>query len=228
MDRRRIANASNLAMFACGALAPSAHRILRCVCLAVFIIAALSAQSAFASIITIDFEGLPDSTDVSTTYQSLGVTFSNALAITAGISLDESEFPPHSGQNVVLDNGGPITLSFSVPVSSVYGYFTYASSLALNAFDATSTEVASATSLFSENFTSSGNPPNELVGVSFATGFDSVTITGDPAGGSFVMDDLTFDTSTSGTGSPTPEPSTWSLIVVGVGAAALGAAEGLF
>jgi hypothetical protein len=43
---------------------------------------------------TIDFEGFPDSTIVTTQYP--GLTFSNTIILTSGISLNEFEFPPHS------------------------------------------------------------------------------------------------------------------------------------
>ena len=42
----------------------------------------------------IDFESLTDSNSVTT--QFAGVTFQNALVLTAGLSLNESEFPPQS------------------------------------------------------------------------------------------------------------------------------------
>jgi hypothetical protein len=158
-------------------------------CLVVLTIAGSAAAT------TLDFEGFADSTIVTTQY--LGLTFSNTIILTAGISLDEIDFPPHSGANVASDNNGPITIDFATPITTFSGYFTYTEPLTLNAFDVTSTEVASATSLFSENFVSSGNPANELITVAFAGGFSSVTITGDPSGGSFTMDDLTYAAGTS-------------------------------
>lgn len=65
---------------------------------------------------TIDFEGLPDSTNVTNQYS--GVIFSNAIILTTGISLNEFEFPPHSGTNVASDNGGPLSITFASPVSN--------------------------------------------------------------------------------------------------------------
>src|ERR1035437_10469801 len=94
--------------------------------------------------ITIDFEGLPDSTILTNQYP--GVTFSNAVILTAGISLDEFEFPPHSGTNVASDNGGPMTIMFGSPVTSLSGYFTYAEPLSLAGFDILSNPVGTATS----------------------------------------------------------------------------------
>jgi hypothetical protein len=160
-----------------------------------------------AATISIDFEGFPDSTILTNQYS--GVTFSNAIILTAGISLNEFEFPPHSGVNVASDNGGPITIDFSTPITSFSGYFTYLESITIDAFDAGNSQVASATSLFSNNLAClagppcSGDPgssPNEFIQVAFTGGISSITITGDPAGGSFTMDDATYT-------STVPEPA---------------------
>ncbi len=148
---------------------------------------------------TITFEGLTDSTILTTQYSD--VTFTNAIIFTSGISLNELEFPPHSGTNVASDNGGPITIDFSNPITSFSGYFTYLEPLTLDAFNASDTEVASAASAYSNNLAclagppcpgDPGSSPNEFIELSFAGGISSVTITGDPLGGSFTMDDMTY------------------------------------
>ena len=82
---------------------------------------------------TIDFEDLTDSTSVTTQYA--GLSFANATVITAGISLNEFEFPPHSGTNVVFDDGGSLSITFDNPVSYVAGYLTYEAAVSLKAFD---------------------------------------------------------------------------------------------
>ena len=161
---------------------------------------------------TISFEGLTDSTILTTQYS--GVTFSNTIILTSGISLDEIDFPPHSGVNVVSDNNGPITIDFSSPITSFSGYFTYTEPLTLDGFDASSDLVASATSAFPENFVSSGNPPNELLELTSLTGISSVTITGDPLGSSFTLDDLSYTSATSAV----PEPNNLLLVVMATGA----------
>jgi len=159
---------------------------------------------------TIDFEGFPDSTILTTQYP--GVLFSNAIILTAGISLNEFEFPPRSGSNVASDNGAPMSIDFSTPVSSFSGYFTYGEVITLNAYNAASVQVATATSAFSDNELLSGDIgsiPNEFLQVDFLGGISEVTITGDPAGGSFVMDDVAF-------ASGVPEPSSMFLFLTGV------------
>jgi hypothetical protein len=161
----------------------------------------------------ITFEDLNDGDSVTTQYA--GVTFSNAVVLTAGISLDEFELPPESGVNVVLDNGGPITLVFDAPVLSFGGYFTYAEPLTVDGFDATDTLIASADSTFNSNLGLSGDPgstPNEFIEVSNAAGISSVTITGDPGGFSFALDNATI---TSLPQTNVPEPTELCLLLAG-------------
>src|ERR1017187_3439196 len=81
-----------------------------------------------AAPIVVGFEGLADSTVLTNQYSALyGVTFSNTvvvntLVLSKQVSLNEFEFPPHSGTNVVTDNGGPMTIKFASPASAVGGY----------------------------------------------------------------------------------------------------------
>jgi hypothetical protein len=183
------------------------------------VLAALVASGSLpAAADTIDFEGLPDSTIVTTQYP--GLTFTNAIILTAGISLNEFEFPPHSGTNVVSDNGGFMTIAFSTPVTSVSGYFTYLEPLTLTAFDSGSNQLGQTFSAFSRNLALSGAPgssPNELLALNFSTGISSVTIAGDPVGGSFVLDDLPYSPLVD----VTPEPA--SILLFLTGAAVLAA-----
>jgi hypothetical protein len=169
-----------------------------------------------AGTITLDFEGFSDSTVLTNQYP--GVTFANATVITAGITLNEFELPPHSGTNVVFDDGGPMTISFATPVLSFGGYFTYYEPLTLQAFNASHTQIASATSAFSINVACGYGPPclgdpssspNEFLQVGFTAGISSVTITGDLAGTSFVLDDATITTGV-------PEPGTAFLLLTGL------------
>ena len=170
------------------------------------------------AVITLDFEGFSDSTPLTTQYA--GLTFSNATVITAGITLNELEFPPYSGSNVAFDDGGPIVINFASPTLSFAGYFTYADPLTLAGFDVSSTQVGTAVSAFSSNLALSGDlgsSPNEFLSVSFASGISSVTITGDSAGGSFVLDDATYTTPEA----TVPEPSLFPLLLLGAVACAV-------
>jgi hypothetical protein len=175
-----------------------------------------------AGTVTLDFEGFPDSTILTAQYP--GVTFANAIILTAGISLNEFEFPPHSGVNVASDNNGPMSITFASTISSFGAYFTYAEPLTLDAFGATDTLVASATSAFSTNMALSGDQgssPNEFIQISFAGGISSVTITGDPAGSSFTLDDAAYATA----GGAVPEPGTIFPMLAGIVAIAAIAAR---
>jgi hypothetical protein len=171
----------------------------------------VAGRTASAGSITLDFEGFPDSTILTTQYA--GLTFTNAIILTAGISLNEFEFPPHSGVNVASDNNGPITIDFASPITSFSGYFTYVEPLTLAGFDSTDTEVTSAASAFSSNdalFGDPGSSPNEFIQISYAGGISSVTVTGDPNGGSFVMDDVAYST-------VAPEPASCYLVLAAGG-----------
>jgi hypothetical protein len=175
----------------------------------------LSSQHPLRAVTLLTFEGFADSTILTNQYS--GETFGNAIILTAGITLNEFEFPPHSGVNVASDNGGPMTISFTSPVQSFSGYFTYSEPLTVRAFNAASAQVAAATSQFSDNEALSGiagSSPNELIQVTSAGGIASVTIAGDPAGESFTLDDATI---TGLAGPPaTPLPPTLPLASIGL------------
>jgi hypothetical protein len=105
-----------------------------------------------------------------------------------------------------------MSITFSSPVQSFGGYFTYAESLTLDAFGIGNTLLASMTSPFSNNEAHSGVPgssPNELLQVSSLSGISRVTIMGDPVGGSFVLDDATYTVAVTGV----PEPGTLWLML---------------
>jgi len=140
----------------------------------------------------IDFEGLPDSTPVTTQFSGQGIIFEHTTVLTAGISLDEIDFPPHSGINVVVDDGGPLEGTLLGTAHSLGGYFTYITPITITAFDATGMPIASSTSRLPANFMSSGNPPNEFISVQSAFGIHSFRIEGNPGGTSFTMDDFSI------------------------------------
>jgi hypothetical protein len=153
----------------------------------------------------IDFEGIPDSTPLGNTIP--GLQFTNATVIDTTGLLNAGEFPPHSGIAVAFDDGGPMSIAFSSPVSTVSGYFTYGHHLIFTAFDSANILLASTQSAFNNNELLSGDTgssPNELLAVS-ASSISRIVVTGDINGSSFVLDDLSY------TSSPTnmvPEPST--------------------
>jgi hypothetical protein len=144
---------------------------------------------------TLDFEGLSDSTSVTDQYTTLGITLSGATVFTAGKSLNELEFPPHSGSQVVMDSSGPITITFNTKVYRVAAYFTYNSPLTLTAYDSSNLLVATVNSQFISNMVLSGDigsKPNELLQLHYSRGISRLVISGEYAGGSFTLDDLTI------------------------------------
>jgi hypothetical protein len=154
---------------------------------------------------TIDFEDQADGTILTNQYP--GMTFTNATVLTVGIGLNEFDFPPRSGLNVIFDDGGPITLVFASPVLSFTGHFTYLAPVTLYAYDAGHTLLATATSQYSNNLGLSGEPgsrPNEPLALAFATGIARIEIRGQAAGSSLTLDDVVTNTVETSI----PEPGT--------------------
>jgi hypothetical protein len=173
----------------------------------------LLCSHAQADPVVIDFEGPGDSTPITTQYP--GITFANATILTSGISLNEFELPPHSGTNVIFDDGGAITINFASAVDGVGGYFTYTTQLTITAFDSANNVLGSLTSGFNNNLGLSGDlgsSPNEFLTFSFLPGISRLLIQGDSLGGSFVLDDLTYHASAEAV----PEPGSWLLLVSGL------------
>ena len=189
------------------------QRLLRFALLAAFMFHLPS--PLYAVPVFLDFESLSDG-DAVAGLLGPDVTFSNATIAAAGISLNELDFPPSSGSNVVVDVGGPMRLDFTGPVSSFSGFFTYVSPLTIQFFDSSANLLGEVVSLFTSNTASGGGGlPNELLSGAFA-GTAFLTITGAELGGSFTLDDVLFETTDI---NPVPEPST--LVLLGSGVVAL-------
>lgn len=142
---------------------------------------------------TIDFEGLEDSISLTNQYASNDIIFSNATVLSSGISLNEFEFPPHSGANVAVDDNAPILLQLNKPFTDLRGYFTYSAPITITAYDETDSLLASINSAFSSNLAFSGDvgsAPNEFMQLNSAVPFVKVLIIGSPTGSSFALDDL--------------------------------------
>lgn len=172
----------------------------------------LASVSARANTV-INFEDLSDLDTVGSHYQ--GVTFTNAVVLTAGASLNEFDFPPHSGINAIFDQSGLITISFQDAVSSISGYFTHTLPLSMEAYDSNNQLLGSTNSFFLNNTAlngDAGSSPNELMSLSFSNlGISKVIILGESAGSSFVADDFTFTTT-----SAVPLPQSYVLLISGL------------
>lgn len=179
-------------------------------------------SGAYAAVI--NFDQLGDGEVVTSQFAAQGVLFENAIALTAGISLNEFEFPPRSYQNVMSDFGGPLYINFSSPQSQVSGFFTYIVSLTMQAFDASDNLVGTASSSSScvTNMAISGTlgcAPSELLSVQAVGLIYRLRVTGGPDGESFVLDDLTF---TARDGGNVPEVSSFALVASGLSLVCLG------
>lgn len=168
-------------------------------------------ELATAGPVVFDFENFSDGTAI--TNQVQGLTFGQATAIRAGVSLNEFEFPPHSGQTVIFDDGGAIVIDFAAPVFGVGGYFTYLNRLNFSVYDVMNNLLSSRDSLFNDNLALSGDVgsrPNEFLSLTnFGVGISRAVVSGATGGGSFTLDDLTIDATVNAV----PEPSTLLLTI---------------
>lgn len=189
------------------------RRLLRACFLATAL--TLLASAASATTILATFEELTESDVVTTQYP--GLTFSGALVLTtlaSGGSLNEIDFPPHSGDGVAFDAFGPIELFFDTPMRRFSAYFTYIAPVVLTAFDLADDIVASASSAFSSNIGSDiGSVPNELLVLESTVGISSVRLVGLVDGSSFVVDDITV---TDDAATTIPEPGTIAMVALGL------------
>jgi len=143
----------------------------------------------------VTFEGFSDSSSL--TNEIPGLTFSDATILTAGISLNEFDYPPYSGENVAAGLNGSIQVTFDNLMNDVSGYFTFAEVLTLSVFDSNGGLLANTQSSTGSNLGS-----NEFIALS-ATGIRSLLITSNSP---FTLDDLSY----------VPEPSTFLLLVIGL------------
>jgi hypothetical protein len=177
------------------------------------------APSAHAGQVTLDFEQFVDLDSITT--QVPGFTFANAIVFTTTGTLNGGDYPAHSGVALAVDNGGPISIVFNLPglgaaqVTAVRGFFTYATPVSFEALGAGGASLGIATSAFSTNSLSSGNPPSELLEI-VAPDIRGLKITGDPGGFSVTLDDLTLTFDPAAV--TVPEPATWVFAVLGVAA----------
>jgi hypothetical protein len=183
---------------------------------------ACMATPVSAAPITIDFEALTEFTDVGALLA--GATFTNATVLTAGTSLNDFDFPPQSGTNVVFDTAETMRIDFDTAVSSVSAYITYVAAVTFSAYDSSDNLITSVLSSFPANFVTSGvGAPNELIQLGSTSAISYVTLSASAFGGSFTLDDLTFDTIEGGGGDPNPpipEPATVTLVLLGAAVAA--------
>lgn len=155
-----------------------------------------------------DFENLPDgSTAV------LGLDIVGGTIAVAGLTLNEFEVPPHSGQGVLFASDLSLEITFSQAVQAVSGFLTYAVPVEIVAMDINGAVLSTLHSQFQSNLALSGDAmskPNEVFQFTGVGAIAQIAIT---AGGpqSFALDDLTIVVS-----SPIPEPSSFVLAILGL------------
>jgi len=173
------------------------------------------ALPTLSSAAVITFEGFAPGTVLTTQDFGDGVTFAGATILTQGVNLNYTQFPPHSGVNVVYNQTGPMTLNFTNPVDFFSGYFTYNQALAVDAYNSVHALLGGATSACSANYVGSGcGSPNEFLEVTFPGAISSVVITGG-SGNNFTLDDASFPGAINV--GDVPEPGTIAMMVGGLG-----------
>jgi hypothetical protein len=175
----------------------------------------------------IDFEDLTDLTSITNQYASQHATFSNAMILTSGSSLNEIDFPPHSGSNVAYNNFGVMRIDFGSTAYDWSAFFTYNAGVSVKVWDEFDNLLGTTTSAYSENYTTSANPfANEQLSFSSASGFRAITIEGFAGSGDIVMDDMSY--SMADAPAAVPEPGTLVLFASGLAASGLTAIRARF
>ena len=173
---------------------------------------AVPAAGVHSAPVVLDFESLADSTSLTT--QLVGFTFSNARVLQSGMTLNNLDFPPKSGVNALVDEGGAVGVRFDTPVLSVGAFLTYVTPITLTAYDSLDNVLATVTSLYGNNGALAGEPgsrPNEWLQLSLAaTSITRVEFRGSATGTSFILGDLVVD---AGGPSPVPEPHSLALVL---------------
>jgi len=192
--------------------------------IALFGMALLSLSVTEASAVQVDFEIFNDGEVV--TNQISGLVFTNATAVSSGLTLNEFEFPPRSGKNVVFDDGGPISIAFSNPISYFSAYFTYAEPIRLAAFGLGGVLLGDVVSdpAFMSNIALSGSPgssPNSLLSFASSSQIWRLEISGSALGSSYAMDDISYRLA-----DPVPEPETYAMLLAGLGLIGFAARRG--
>lgn len=172
-----------------------------------------SCLSVFAG--TITFEDLPDAYFFSSGDQNIGsfysgVTFGpdvTGLSVSRFGGYDNAAFPPHSGDVAIWDATDPtIVISFASPISSFGIWYTSFDPLTLQAFDQSSSLLAT---VIGDPNTDGTTGMSSFLSFSSA-GIASIDLTSTP--GLFVLDDVTYSSGTS----TVPEPNSLVFLTTGL------------
>jgi hypothetical protein len=153
----------------------------------------------------IDFESFTDSSPL--TNEVSGFTFSGGTVLTAGVSLNEFDYPPSSGENVLAAFLGSLTVSADTPFDQFSASFTFEEVLNFSGFD----DLGNL--LFSFDSPVASNLGSHTVIGHIASGITSLVVASQ-SGTPFTMDDLDISAASI------PEPGTLGLLTLGGLAAA--------
>jgi hypothetical protein len=153
----------------------------------------------------IDFESLGIDDFVTDQFAAQGILFSNAVTLVAGISLNEIDFPPTSGTNVISGlEFGPLVASMPLGASHVSFQLTTALPAAVRFFD-------SFDALLGESLVAMNLGSNTPVAFDSLTPIASVSIGDEMFGQAFFLTVDDFEAV-----SQAPEPSILALMALGL------------
>jgi hypothetical protein len=177
------------------------------VALALLLIGAAPSSAAL-----IDFESLADLESVTNQFSSDGVVFANAVTLTAGVSLNEFDFPPSSGTKVISGLGpGPISAALTLGASQVNLQMTTSQISRVRFFDSLS-------AFLGEILVAPNLGSHTLVSFVSSTPIASLSIDDPVTGNAFLLTVDDFELVPSAV----PEPSMAALLASGLLAAACG------
>lgn len=153
----------------------------------------------------IDFEAYADNTPL--TNEVAGLAFAGGVILTAGVSLNEFDFPPSSGVNVLGALSGTLDIALDAPATGFSGYFTHLEGLTFSGYDALHNLLFSIATANDSNLGGSTLISHSANGLAF------LSITG-AQGLGFTLDDLDIQS-----GAAIPEPGSLALLVLGAFAA---------
>lgn len=170
---------------------------------ATLVIALASASTAHAALI--DFESLGLNEVVTNQFAADGVVFGNAITLVSGITLNEFDFPPSSGSNVLSGLGnGPLTADLLFDVPHVGFQITTSDIARVRYFD-------SLNALLGEVLVNPNLGEHTLVSLD-SPGISSVSVSSQASGSAFFLavDDFEFSSHA------VPEPTTVILMTCGL------------
>lgn len=153
----------------------------------------------------VDFENFSDFDSLTT--EIPGLIFNDATVLTAGISLNEFDFPPHSGNNVIASFSGVLTINFDTPINLVGGFVSYADAAGVNLSLYDINNILLADAFFASPVGPLNIVSNQFISLGVSNISSMVVSLNSPIPDNpFTIDDLTY----------VPEPATVLLISLGM------------